>query len=166
MTFGGVAASVAVEAPTTLVATAPAHAAGAVDVVVTTQGQASEPATYTYQRIATSLTLAGPTGSTASGAAAAFTATVTGALRLRRAPCRSWSTAARPSLFLLVGGSAVLSTSTLTAGSHTVTATFGGDDTYGPSSAQVSHTVTTPRPGRSPSSDGSCRTSPYRPVGR
>ncbi|GEM00381.1 carboxypeptidase regulatory-like domain-containing protein [Cellulomonas terrae] len=149
VTFGGVAATVAVEAPTTLVATAPAHAAGPVDVVVTTQGQASAPATYTYEKVATSLALTGPTGSTAAGAPAAFTATVTGAAT----PTGSVSfvvDGGEPVVVPLVDGSAVLSTSTLAAGAHTVTATFAGDDTHGPSSAQVGHTVTAPPAGTLP----------------
>lgn len=149
VTFGGVAATVAVEAPTTLVATAPAHAAGPVDVVVTTQGQASAPATYTYEKVATSLALAGPVGSTVAGAAAAFTATVTGTTP----PTGSVSfvvDGGAPVAVPLVGGSAVLSTSTLAAGPHTVSATFAGDDTFGPSSAQVGHTVTAPPTGKLP----------------
>ena len=120
-------------------------------MVVTTQGQASAPATYTYEKVATSLALAGPTGSTVAGAAAAFTATVTGTAT----PTGSVSfvvDGGAPVAVPLVGGSAVLSTSTLAAGSHTVTATFAGDDTYGASSAQVTHTVTRPRPAGSPSS--------------
>lgn len=149
VTFGGVAATVAVEAPTTLVVTAPAHAAGPVDVVVTTQGQASAPATYTYEKVATSLALAGPVGSTVAGAAAAFTATVTGTTP----PTGSVSfvvDGGAPVAVPLVGGSAVLSTSTLAAGPHTVSATFAGDDTFGPSSAQVGHTVTAPPTGKLP----------------
>lgn len=141
VTFGGVSATVAVEGPDTLVATAPAHAAGAVDVVVTTQGQASAPATYTYEKVATSLALVGPTGATVAGAPAAFTATVTGP----PAPTGSVSfvvDGGAPVAVPLVDGSAVLSTTTLTAGAHTVSATFAGDDTFGTSSAQVAHTVT------------------------
>lgn len=149
VTFGGVAATVAVEAPTTLVATAPAHAAGPVDVVVTTQGRSSEPATFTYEKVATSLALAGPTGSTVAGAAAVFTATVIGT----PTPTGSVSfvvDGGAPVVVPLVDGSAVLSTTALAAGAHTVAATFAGDDTYGPSSAQVGHTVTAPPAGTLP----------------
>lgn len=141
VTFGGVAASVAVDGPTSLVATAPAHAAGPVDVVVTTQGQASAPATYTYEKVPTSLALTGPAASTVAGAAAAFTATVT--------PAATGSVSfvvdgGAPVSVPLVGGTAQLSTTTLAAGSHTVVATFAGDATYGSSSAGVTHTVTAP----------------------
>lgn len=149
VTFGGVAATVAVEAPTTLVATAPAHAAGPVDVVVTTNGRSSEPATFTYEKVATSLALAGPTGSTVTGAAAVFTATVTGT----PTPTGSVSfvvDGGAPVVVPLVDGSAVLSTTTLAAGAHTVAATFAGDDTYGSSSAQAGHTVTAPPAGTLP----------------
>ena len=97
VTFGGVPATVTVGGPTSLVATAPAHAAGPVDVVVTTQGQPSAPATYTYAKVATSLALSGPTGSTTAGSSATFTATVT-------------STGAAPTgsvAFVVDGGAAV-----------------------------------------------------------
>jgi hypothetical protein len=148
VTFGGVAAQVAVDSPNSLVATAPAHAAGPVDVVVTTQGQASAPATYTYEKVATSLALTGPTGPTTAGAAAAFTATVTGAgAGAGGTPTGSVAfvvDGAAPVLVPLAAGSARLSTTTLTAGSHTVVATFSGDATYAGSSAQVTHTVTAP----------------------
>ncbi|MET0788389.1 MAG: carboxypeptidase regulatory-like domain-containing protein [Cellulomonas sp.] len=141
VTFGGITATVAVQGPTSLVATAPAHAAGPVDVVVTTQGQASAPATYTYEKVPTSMALTGPPASTVAGAAAAFTATVT------PAPTGSVSfvvDGGPPVVAPLVGGTARLSTTTLAAGPHTVVATFAGDATYGTSSARVTHTVTAP----------------------
>ncbi|WP_421743325.1 carboxypeptidase regulatory-like domain-containing protein [Cellulomonas sp.] len=144
VTFGGVTADVAVYGPTSLVATAPAHAAGPVDVVVTTQGQSSEPVTFTYEKVATSLVLTGPGGSTASGAPAAFTASIASPTP---APSGSVSFAVdggAPVSVPLVGGSAVFSTSTLGAGAHSVVATFAGDATYGGSSAEVAHTVSVP----------------------
>ncbi|GIG21625.1 hypothetical protein Cch01nite_23490 [Cellulomonas chitinilytica] len=150
VTFGGVAADVTSAGPTSLVATAPAHAAGPVDVVVTTQGRASAPATFTYEKVATSLALAGPTGPTSTGAAAAFTATVTSA---GPAPTGSVSFVVDGGAAVtvpLAGGSATFRSSALAAGSHTVAASFAGDATFGASSAQVAHTVTAPPTGPLP----------------
>ncbi|WP_421734955.1 carboxypeptidase regulatory-like domain-containing protein [Cellulomonas sp.] len=144
VTFGGAAATVAVQGPDSLVATAPAHAAGPVDVVVTTQGQPSAPAAYTYAKVPTSLVLTGPSGSTPVGAAAAFTATVTSSAAAPTGSVAFVVDGAAPVTVPVVGGSAVLSTSTLGAGAHTVSATFAGDATYGASSAQVTHTVAAP----------------------
>ncbi|KRD44160.1 hypothetical protein ASE38_08350 [Cellulomonas sp. Root930] len=144
VTFGGVAAAAAVHGPDSLVATAPAHAAGPVDVVVTTQGQASAPVSYTYEKVATSLALTGPSSATPVGTAAAFTATVTGSAATPTGSVTFAVDGGAPVSVPLVGGSAVLSTSTLAVGAHSVVATFAGDDTYGASSAQVAHTVSAP----------------------
>lgn len=141
VTFGGVAAAVAVSGPTSLVATAPAHAAGPVDVVVTTQGRPGAPSTYTYEKVATTLQLTGPAAPTPTGAPAAFTATVAAAASTPTGAVAFVVDGGAAVTVPLVGGSAVLSTSTLAAGAHTVSATFAGDATYGSSSAQVSHTV-------------------------
>ena len=150
VTFGGVDATVAVEGSTTLVATAPANAAGAVDVVVTDRGQASEPAVYTYAKVGTSLALTGPPGSTAPGAVAAFTAALTGATGTPSGSVSFVVDGGAPVTAPLVGGSATLSTSTLAAGAHTVAATFTGDATYASATAQVAHTVTAVPVGRLP----------------
>ncbi|WP_028045224.1 carboxypeptidase regulatory-like domain-containing protein [Cellulomonas sp. URHE0023] len=150
VTFGGVPATVAVESPTSLVATAPAHAAGPVDVVVTTQGQPSSPATYTYQKVASSLTLTGPTGSTTAGSNATFTATVGSAGGVPAGSVAFAVDGGSAVSVPLVGGTAAFSTSALAAGAHTVVATFAGDATYAGSTAQVNHTVTRPATGTLP----------------
>ena len=77
VTFGGVpATSVTVVNATTITATTPAHAAGAVDVAVTTPGgSGTGTALYTYVTPAPTVTSIGPTSGTTAGGT---TVTITG----------------------------------------------------------------------------------------
>ena len=97
VTFGGVAATVAVEGPTTLVATAPAHAAGPVDVVVTDAGP-GERAGHLHLREGRDEPGAGRPGGLDGRRSSRRVHRDRHQQRRRRpAPCRSSSTVAHPS---------------------------------------------------------------------
>lgn len=142
----GVAAKdVVVDSATSLRATVPAHVAGAAPVVVTTSTGGPSPATsLTYALEPTTLTLTTSAGSVAVGKPVTFTATVAAAAGVPAGPVRfrvDGGTAVERST---VGGVATYASSTLTAGTHTVTATFAGDGTHRSSTASVTQVVVVP----------------------
>jgi hypothetical protein len=144
VTFGGVPATdVVVESATSLRAVAPAHPAGEVPVVVTTDGGTSEATTsFRYEQVATSLTLTSSAASVTAGSPVTFTAT---AASPAGAPAGSvtFTVGSQPAQQVpLVDGVARLTVPSLTAGTHTVGAVFTGDATFLPSSATLQQVVT------------------------
>jgi len=138
VTFGGVAATNVVATGTSVTATAPPHAAGAVSLVVMNpnigvNANATAQTTYTYVAVvvppvasATTTAIASSPNPSQFGQQVTLTATVTG-----NAPTGSvtFFDGATPIGTGSVSGSglATLSTSALAIGSHAITASYGGD---------------------------------------
>ena len=122
-------------------------------------------ATYTIQSlIPTQLTLTGDPNPGTPGGAVTFTVRVKPTSG-SGTPAGTISTtidgAAGPSL-TLNSGSATFSSSSLTAGSHTIVATYGGDSSYSGSSATLIETITSANPAASIAVvSGSGQTTPY-----
>jgi hypothetical protein len=148
VTFGGVAATgVTVNSATSITATTPAHAAGAVDVSVTAAGgTATGSGLYTYAMPATATVVVSSKNPSEVGQAVTFTATVstsggkpTGAVTFNDGGV-SIGTAT------LAGGTAALTTSALKLGNHTITAVYAGNISFSAStSSPLLQSVSTPQ---------------------
>lgn len=141
VTFGGSAATnVVVVDANTITATTPAHAQGAVDVVVTTEhGSATSVNAYTYTKNNSTTAVNGTPQPSSYGQQVTFTATVTngatGNVTFKDGLTTLGTTA-------ISGNTAQYQTSTLSVGAHSITATYNGDSSYNSStSAPFSQTV-------------------------
>ncbi|KQY42827.1 hypothetical protein ASD18_17715 [Cellulomonas sp. Root137] len=143
VTVGGAPATgVVVDSATSLRATVPPHAAGEVPVVVTTElGGASSPATLTYAPEPTALALTSSAPSVTVGQAVTFTATVTSAAGTPTGLVQFAVDGGTPVSVPAVAGVASYSPTGLAAGTHSVTASFAGDGTYGASTATLAQSV-------------------------
>ncbi|KQR12076.1 carboxypeptidase regulatory-like domain-containing protein [Cellulomonas sp. Leaf334] len=143
VTVGGVPATdVVVESTTTLRATVPPHGVGEVPVIVTTAaGGASSAASLTYTTEPTTLALTTSAPSVTVGQPVTFTATVTSAAGAPTGAVTFVVDGGTPVSVPTVAGVAMYSPTGLTAGSHTVAASFAGGSTYGASSASVTQVV-------------------------
>jgi hypothetical protein len=148
VTIGGTAAtSFTVGSATTITATTPAHAAGTVDIAVTTPGGTGTGAgLYSYVVPATTTSLTSSRNPSEAGQAVTFTALVsatgatpTGAVTFNDGGVPIGSAT-------LSGGTATLTTSALAIGSHTITAVYAGNANFGAStSAPLLQAVNTPQ---------------------
>jgi hypothetical protein len=147
VTIGGVAATgVTVVNDTTITATTPAHAPGAVDVAVTTpSGTGIGAGLFAFGQTSTSTALTSSLNPATVGKPVTFTATITG----------NGGTPTGTVTFLdgtTIIGSATLSTgtgsltiSTLTVGVHPITAVYSGSANFAPStSAVLSQSINVP----------------------
>jgi hypothetical protein len=148
VTFGGVAATgVTVVSATSITAISPAHAAGTVDVGVTTPaGTGAGTGLYTYAMPVTATVVVSSKNPSEVGQAVTFTATVstrggtpTGAVTFNDGGV-SIGTAT------LAGGTAALATSALKLGNHTITAVYAGNTSFSAStSPPLLQSVSTPQ---------------------
>jgi hypothetical protein len=148
VTFGGTAAtSFTVASATSITATTPAHAPGAVDVAVTTPGGTGTGASlYRYVIPATTTSLSSSRNPSEAGQAVTFTATVsaTGATPTGTVTFNDGGVAIGSAT--LAGGTAALTTSALAIGNHTITAVYAGNASFGAStSAPLLQAVNTPQ---------------------
>jgi hypothetical protein len=146
VTFGGAAATDVIAVDDGLVlATAPAHAAGVVDVAVTTPaGTATATGAYTYAAHATATFVGSSVNPSVIGQQVTLTANaIAGSGTPTGTVTFTIDGHARPPV-VLGSGQATLRTSALALGSHSgVTATYNGDaDSVGSTSAALTQTVT------------------------
>ncbi len=148
VSFGGTAAtSFSVISATTISATTPPHAAGAVNVVVTTpSGAATGGGLYTYVRPETSTTLTSSRNPSEVGQAVTFTASVTAA-GATPAGTVIFSDGGKPiGTAALAGGVASFTTASLQLGSHSITAAYAGSGSFAAStSPALLQAVNTPQ---------------------
>ncbi|MGH4023283.1 MAG: Ig-like domain repeat protein, partial [Pseudonocardiaceae bacterium] len=100
--------------------------------------------TYTTTKANTTTTLTASPNPSTVGQTVTFTATVTAVPPGTGTPSGTVNFSVdggAPTAVPLVGGQATFSTSTLTAGTHTVTATYSGDSCFNTSTATVTQTV-------------------------
>ena len=140
VSFGGTAAaSFAVVSATSITATSPAHAAGAVDVTVTTPNGTSTTSSadlFTYQG-ATTTALSSSQNPSVFGQSVTFTATVSSASGTPSGTVTFKDGATTLGTGTLAGGVATLPTSSLAIGGHTITAVYGGDTNFTGSTSSV-----------------------------
>jgi GH25 family lysozyme M1 (1,4-beta-N-acetylmuramidase) len=143
VSFGGAAATFNVVDSTTINATTPAHAAGAVEVSVTTTGGIGAGA-HAFSYIgATTVSLTSSPNPSLSGQSVAFTATVTSGGGTPTGTVTFMDGGSTLGAQSLSGGVAVFSTAVLSVGSHSVTAVYSGDGSFAPStSSPLIQTVT------------------------
>jgi hypothetical protein len=147
VTFGGTAASsFTVNSSTQIAAIAPAHAAGAVDVVVTNNvGSGTLASGFTYSNVATSVTLTSSPNPSQSGQAVTFTATVTSSGGTPTGTTTFSDGGTVLGTAALTGGAAALTTTALMRGTHSITATYnGGSGFAGGVSAALAQVVSVP----------------------
>jgi len=146
VSFGGVTATTVAGGGTSITCEAPAHAAGAVDVVVTSGGVTfTLPAAYTYRSVAATLALAASSPAPYyAGESIAFDVSATGEAPSGDVEIRE-GTAALGKKALDAESKAQFGL-TLSAGDHTLTAHYAGDALHpeGASSAVVVHVETRP----------------------
>ncbi|MBB5048945.1 hypothetical protein HNR60_003716 [Rhodopseudomonas rhenobacensis] len=148
VSFGGAAATaVTVVSATSLTATTPAHAAGAVDIAVTSpSGTGTGSQLFSYVVPATTTSLSSSRNPSEAGQAVTFTATVnaggvtpTGTVTFNDGGVAIGSA-------ILSGGTAALTTSALTIGTHSITAVFAGNANFaGSTSSPLLQAVNTPQ---------------------
>jgi hypothetical protein len=145
VTMGGAAAtSVAVVNATTITATTPAHAAGAVDVAVTTPGgTGTGTKLYTYGA-APATTVTSSRNPSALGQTVTFTVTVTASGGTPTGSVDFKDASTTLATQSLSSGSATFTTSTLSLGSHPITAVYSGDSNFPTSTSQVLTQVVNP----------------------
>ncbi|QDM27463.1 phospholipase [Tardiphaga sp. vice304] len=148
VTFGGTAAtSFTVGSATSITATTPAHAAGAVDITVTTPGgTATGAGLYSYIVPVTTTSLASSRNPSEAGQAVTFTATVSanGAMPTGTVTFSDGGVAIGSAS--LTGGVAAFTTSALAIGNHTITAAYAGNANFAAStSAPLLQAVNTPQ---------------------
>ncbi|MCG6204084.1 putative Ig domain-containing protein [Rhodopseudomonas sp. HC1] len=138
VTFGGAAAtSVTVVSATSILAMTPAHAAGAVDVTVTTPGGSITGAgLFSYTIAATTTTLTSSRNPSDAGQAVSFAATVTASGTAATGTVTFTDGGVTLGSVALSAGVATLTTSGLTVGSHTIVASFAGNTSFGASTSQ------------------------------
>jgi hypothetical protein len=147
VSFGGTpATALTVNSATQLTATAPAHAAGTVDIVVTSPNGSSAVSAadqFSFLRVASTATVTSSVNPSTYGQAVTFTATVsaTGPTPTGTVTFLDGTTALG-SASLNASGQATFATSALLAGSHSITVIYGGDGNFSSStSAAVAQTV-------------------------
>jgi outer membrane autotransporter protein len=145
VTFGGIASpSFTVNAAFTQITAVAPPGTGTVDVtVITTVGNATAASAFTYAAVGSTVSLSSSPNPSNTGQAVTFTATVTG-----------FSPTGTVSFFdggtqigtaTLAGGTATFTTSSLTKGSHSITARYGGDlNNVASTSAALVQLVDTP----------------------
>jgi outer membrane autotransporter protein len=145
--FGSSAAtSFTVNSGTQITAVVPAHAAGAVDVVVTNNvGSSTLSAGFTYTNASTSVTLTSSPNPSQSGQAVAFSASVASS---GGSPSGTMTFSDGGVVFgtvALSGGVATLTTASLSVGTHNITATYNaGPGFSGSASAALAQMVNVP----------------------
>ncbi|NVO12427.1 MAG: autotransporter domain-containing protein [Rhodoplanes sp.] len=153
VTFGGTAAtSFTVNSSTQITAVAPAHAAGAVDVVVTNNvGSGTLAGGFTFNsvgtpnNVSTTVTLSSSLNPSQVGQAVTFTATVASGGGTPTGTVTFSDGGTVLGTVALTGGAAALTTTGLSAGMHGITAAYGGDSGYGAAtSAPLSQVVNIP----------------------
>jgi YD repeat-containing protein len=154
VSFGGVAAtSFTISSDSTILAVAPAHATGVVDVTVTNATGTSPTNSadkFTYTPTATTTTLTTSPSSSTYGQNVTLTATVTGGQGslVPTGNVTFWDGTNPTPLYtgaLPSSGVVSFSTALLTAGTHQLTAVYSGDGNFTSStSAPVTQTVTLP----------------------
>lgn len=133
VTFAGIAGtSLVVGSATVLTVNTPAHAAGAVDIVVTGPGgSATATAGYTYAGLsAATVTLASSLNPSPHGQPVTFSATVSGSSGVPTGSVTFMDGSAAIGSSTLAAGTAQLTLSTLATGSHSITAVYSGDGVY------------------------------------
>jgi len=147
VTFGGTAAtSFTVNSSTQITAVAPAHAAGAADVVVTNNvGSGTLASGFTYSNVATSVTLTSSPNPSQSGQAVTFSASVASGGGTPTGTITFNDGGTVLGTVTLAGGAATLTTTALTVGTHSITAAYSGGSGYGAAtSATLSQVVSVP----------------------
>jgi uncharacterized repeat protein (TIGR01451 family) len=148
VTFGGIAAtSFSIDSFTQITAVTPAHATGAVNVVVVTpSGSPALAAGFTYGLAATSVTLTSSVNPSEAGRPVTFTATVTGGSGAPSGTVTFTDSGIVLGTAALASGVATLTTSFQGVGQHAILATYGGGAGFANSTSQVLiQSVTTPR---------------------
>jgi hypothetical protein len=140
VTFGGVAATnVTVVDPNTITATTPAHAAGAVNVVVASE-RGSGTGAYTYLKTSTTTSLGSSPRPSKIDQLVTFTATVTGSGATGTVTFKDGTDTL--DVVAVTSNTAAYSTSTLSVGRHTISAIYNGDGIYfGSTSPDLIQTV-------------------------
>ena len=141
--FGGAAAtSFTVTSATSVTATSPAGS-GTVDVTVTNSGGTSSAGQFTYGQVATTTALSASKNPSSFGQAVTFTARVTGFSPTGTVIFFDGGT--QIGTGTLAAGTATFTTSSLTVGSHSMTAQYGGDPNNVASvSAALTQTISVP----------------------
>ena len=147
VTFGGVAGTdLTVVSESKITVKAPAHAAGAVNVVVTTSGGDSNAGTYTYELATPTIAVTTDNASPVFGAGVTFTATLTGGA----SPTGTVTFKDGANVLgtgTISGTTATLTISTLGIGAHSITAVYGGDESNADATAAaITVTVSQPPP--------------------
>lgn len=139
VTFGGVAAtSFAVTGATAITAVTSPHAAGAVDVVVTTPGGAAVlPAGFRYQTLATDTTITSSKNPSEYNQPVTFTASVTSRSGVPVGTVVFTNAGTPIGSVALMNGRAQLTVSNLAIGNHAIKAAYLGGEGFGPSSSAI-----------------------------
>ena len=137
--FGGTpAASFTVNNPGQITATSPPGATGTVDVTVTTAGGTSAPNPadqFTYTAVGSSTSLSSSQNPSSAGQPVTFTATVSGFAPTGTVTFFAGGTSLGTRT--LTGGTATLTTSSLSVGSHSIRAEYTGDVNNAPSTSAI-----------------------------
>lgn len=138
---GNAATSVVVVNTTTITAVTPAHAAGSVDVVVTTgAGSGTGTGLYTYIAAATTTALTPSVNPSQMGQTVTFTATIAPAAATGTVTFTDGA-AVLCNAVPIASGVATCSASFTTPGSHPITAAYSGNGTYGASTSTLTLAV-------------------------
>jgi|GEM_PF-2467751 len=136
--FDGAGAGIVSVTATSIQVDTPAHAAGTVDVTVTTSGgTATAQGAYTFTAPSTPVTLVSSLNPSNYGDSVTFTATLEDDAATGTITFYDDATAISGAV-TVVSGAASFTTSSLSGGTHPITAHYSGDATYAPS---VSNTV-------------------------
>lgn len=136
VTFNGASSVIQVATPTTIEVRTPPHALGTVDVTVTTSGgSATAPDAYTFEVPTTPVTLTSSLNPSTYGDSVTFTAMVND--QTAEGTVSFFDGGTLLATVTVNIGEAIYTTSTLTAGSHPMTARFNGNADYAPSTSNV-----------------------------